>query len=53
MLWFWSSAVLTGNRTLGYVSHPMLSFWSSAVLTGNRTPDALARLLCRFGAVPF
>ena len=34
---FWSSAVLTGNRTLVAQSREMLEFWSSAVLTGNRT----------------
>ena len=34
---FWSSAVLTGNRTNVRPSHRKCKFWSSAVLTGNRT----------------
>ena len=34
---FWSSAVLTGNRTLTFAGIGLETFWSSAVLTGNRT----------------
>ena len=34
---FWSSAVLTGNRTGDFVQLALMQFWSSAVLTGNRT----------------
>ena len=34
---FWSSAVLTGNRTGQITQLRTRGFWSSAVLTGNRT----------------
>ena len=34
---FWSSAVLTGNRTRLRDLQERWEFWSSAVLTGNRT----------------
>ena len=34
---FWSSAVLTGNRTRRRRRSTQEQFWSSAVLTGNRT----------------
>ena len=50
---FWSSAVLTGNRTGDTLYTPQWWFWSSAVLTGNRTDDMLDDALRRFGAVPF
>ena len=50
---FWSSAVLTGNRTLRTVTLVLTRFWSSAVLTGNRTPLLKDLPKRRFGAVPF
>ena len=50
---FWSSAVLTGNRTRGYVQRLARTFWSSAVLTGNRTLRLPMFILLSFGAVPF
>ena len=50
---FWSSAVLTGNRTNPDLDVPAILFWSSAVLTGNRThPHGWRPERC-FGAVPF
>ena len=50
---FWSSAVLTGNRTHPVSSSRGVWFWSSAVLTGNRTLNLIARSHRGFGAVPF
>ena len=40
---FWSSAVLTGNRTEDYAGWYWQGFWSSAVLTGNRTTARAGR----------
>ena len=34
---FWSSVVLTGNRSNARNSAGSTSFWSSVVLTGNRS----------------
>ena len=50
---FWSSAVLTGNRTAIIELSVGQVFWSSAVLTGNRTGHIWASSPGRFGAVPF
>ena len=50
---FWSSAVLTGNRTSCKALIQVNRFWSSAVLTGNRTPAPAQRPGLGFGAVPF
>mgnify|MGYP001672732534 CR=1 len=52
-LLFWSSAVLTGNRTRTKDGSLKPKFWSSAVLTGNRTASSSIGDLPRFGAVPF
>ena len=52
-LLFWSSAVLTGNRTRTKDGSLKPKFWSSAVLTGNRTLNLIARSHRGFGAVPF
>ena len=50
---FWSSAVLTGNRTVIRKKKQFLKFWSSAVLTGNRTRWTYQVFCPCFGAVPF
>ena len=50
---FWSSVVLTGNRTAPSIVILYTLFWSSVVLTGNRTYAHSLNDLEGFGAVSF
>ena len=50
---FWSSVVLTGNRTIAAINGKTREFWSSVVLTGNRTRVIASPSTLGFGAVSF